>query len=181
MALPTRFTITWRKRPTSPRRASGTAGSTRYKSSSPLAWARRASGLRVSPRASRSRRGIGSRLSLPASILEKSRMSLRIARRESADDLTVCRYSNCSGFNCVSRASSVMPMIPFMGVRISWLMFARNSALRPAPPPPRDRRPAWLLPHARRRSRTSSPSAWLASISIVVRSATRCSSSCCES
>ena len=27
----------------------------------------------------------------------------------------------------MSSASSVMPMIPFMGVRISWLIFARNS------------------------------------------------------
>ena len=29
----------------------------------------------------------------------------------------------------VSRASSVMPMMPFIGVRISWLMLARNSLL----------------------------------------------------
>src|ERR1035441_7116187 len=29
----------------------------------------------------------------------------------------------------VSRASSVMPMMPFIGVRISWLMLASNSLL----------------------------------------------------
>ena len=28
--------------------------------------------------------------------------------------------------SAVSSTSSVMPMIPFIGVRISWLMFARN-------------------------------------------------------
>ena len=43
--------------------------------------------------------------------------------------LTISRYSRCSESACVSRASSVMPMMPFMGVRISWLMLARNSLL----------------------------------------------------
>ena len=37
------------------------------------------------------------------------------------------KYSCCSGVSSVSRARSVMPMIPFIGVRISWLMLARNS------------------------------------------------------
>src|SRR5581483_8797806 len=42
---------------------------------------------------------------------------------------TELRYSFCSRVNSVSSASSVMPMMPFMGVRISWLMLARNSLL----------------------------------------------------
>ncbi len=46
---------------------------------------------------------------------------------ESAEVFTRARYSRCRGVSSVSRASSVMPMIPFMGVRISWLMLARNS------------------------------------------------------
>src|SRR2546428_6239934 len=37
------------------------------------------------------------------------------------------RYSRCSRVRSVSRASSVMPRMPFMGVRISWLM---NGILR---------------------------------------------------
>ena len=37
--------------------------------------------------------------------------------------------SRCSGVSEVSSRSSVMPMTPFMGVRISWLMLARNSLL----------------------------------------------------
>jgi hypothetical protein len=34
--------------------------------------------------------------SLPASIFEKSRMSLMMVSRDSAEDLTICRYSRCS-------------------------------------------------------------------------------------
>ena len=33
----------------------------------------------------------------------------------------------------MSRANSVMPMIPFIGVRISWLILARNSLLARLP------------------------------------------------
>ena len=36
---------------------------------------------------------------------------------------------DCSGERFVSSSSSVMPITPFMGVRISWLMVARNSPL----------------------------------------------------
>ncbi len=39
------------------------------------------------------------------------------------------RYSRCWQVSPVSSASSVMPMMPFIGVRISWLMLARNSLL----------------------------------------------------
>ena len=85
--------------------------------------------MTVSPSESRRSNGIGSSSSLPASILEKSKMSLIKVSSESADDFTRVRYSCCSGSKSVSRASSVMPMMPFMGVRISWLMFARNSDL----------------------------------------------------
>ena len=48
---------------------------------------------------------------------------------ESAEICTISRYSRCSGDSSVSSASSVMPMTPFIGVRISWLMLARNSLL----------------------------------------------------
>ena len=97
IALPTRLTRTWRSRPASPTSASGTSGATRQASSSPLEWARRARVCRVSSSASRREKGIGSRLSLPASILEKSRMSLMTVRSESAELLTRPRYSRCRG------------------------------------------------------------------------------------
>ena len=38
-------------------------------------------------------------------------------------------YSRCSGINGVSHSKSAMPMIAFIGVRISWLMRARKSLL----------------------------------------------------
>lgn len=49
--------------------------------------------------------------------------------RESADVFMASLYSRCSRDKGVSKASSVIPYIPFMGVRISWLMLARNSLL----------------------------------------------------
>ena len=64
-----------------------------------------------------------------ASILEKSRMSLRMVMRDSAEARAAVRKSRCSAVRVVSRASSIMPTIPFMGVRISWLILARNSLL----------------------------------------------------
>ena len=42
---------------------------------------------------------------------------------------TVSAYSRCSGVSGVSSSSPVMPMTPFIGVRISWLIVARNSLL----------------------------------------------------
>ena len=56
-------------------------------------------------------------------------MSLMTVSSASADDLTIRRYSRCSDVSSVSSTRSVMPMTPFIGVRISWLMFARNSLL----------------------------------------------------
>ena len=73
---------------------------------------------------------IASSSSLPASILEKSRMSLRIASSDSADRWTMVEILALlrPSAACPGR-SSVMPMMPFIGVRISWLMLARNSLL----------------------------------------------------
>ena len=51
----------------------------------------------MSPIASRGLKSIGSRSNFPASILETSRMSLMTVNSASADDLTIRRYSRCSG------------------------------------------------------------------------------------
>ena len=72
-------------------------------------------------------KGTGSSSSLRDSIFEKSRMSFRMESSDSADIFTVSRHSRVSGCRLVSSASSVIPMMPFIGVRISWLMLARNS------------------------------------------------------
>ena len=40
---------------------------------------------------------------------------------------TIPGYSRCCAAHVVSSVSSVIPMMPFIGVLISWLMLARNS------------------------------------------------------
>ena len=54
-------------------------------------------------------------------------MSSITFNRASAEVFASFRYSDCSGSRSVSRVSSTIPITPFIGVRISWLMFARNS------------------------------------------------------
>ena len=54
-------------------------------------------------------------------------MSLMIARSPSPDRRMVSAYSRCIPVSSVSSSSPVMPITPFIGVRISWLMVARNS------------------------------------------------------
>ena len=57
-------------------------------------------------------------------------MSLITVSSESAELLHQSRGTRAArASSSVSRASSVMPRMPFMGVRISWLMLARNSLL----------------------------------------------------
>ena len=56
-------------------------------------------------------------------------MSLITRSSASAEDLTMPRYSRCSSSSGVSSSSSVVPITPFIGVRISWLMLARKSDL----------------------------------------------------
>ena len=41
----------------------------------------------------------------------------------------ICTYLSCSGVSEVFASRSAMPMIAFIGVRISWLMLARKSDL----------------------------------------------------
>ena len=129
IALFTRFSKIWRMRTGSPMSPSGTSGSMSQASSRPFSCARKASERSDSSTVSGKLKGIGSRSNLPASIFEKSRMSLMTVRSASPDTLTVLTYSRCSASRFVSSRSSVMPMTPFIGVRISWLIDARNSLL----------------------------------------------------
>ena len=64
------------------------------------------------------------------SIFEKSRMSLRMPSSDSADRVHRLEIVALRRRSARYRARArVMPMTPFIGVRISWLMFARNSLL----------------------------------------------------
>ena len=84
----------------------------------------------------RSENGSDARSTLPASIFEKSRMSLMIVSRASPDVRIVSAKSRCSASSSVSRSRPLIPMTAFIGVRISWLIAARNALF------------AWLAPSA---------------------------------
>ena len=91
IALLTRLESTWRSRCGSPTSESGTAGRTSTSSSQRFSCARRAKGFSVSSSIWRTEKSIDSMCSLPASIFEKSRTSLRITSSISAERCTVCR------------------------------------------------------------------------------------------
>ena len=129
MPLPIRFPSTWRTRTGSPTIAAGMAESRSQRSSIPFSSAFSDIVLSRSFTMAASENGIASSSSRRDSIFEKSRMSLRIESSDSPDDRTVVRQSRCSAVSAVSSTSPVIPRMPFMGVRISWLMFARNSLL----------------------------------------------------
>ena len=162
MELPSRLVRIWRSLPGSPRTTTGRSWWMRHAISTPLDWARSASRSATSSIAVRRTKSIVSRCILPDSTFEKSRMSLMMVSSESADLNTSSAYSRCSVVSSVSRRSSVMPTTPFIGVRISWLMFARNSLL------------AWLALSAASLARCISCSACLRVVmSIKVPSMTR--------
>ena len=67
--------------------------------------------------------------SLPDSIFEKSRTSPSTLSSASPLVRMTSAHSRCSGLSGESSRRPVMPMTPFIGVRISWLIAARNSDL----------------------------------------------------
>ena len=78
---------------------------------------------------SRRSKGCASMSMRPASIFEKSRMSLMIVSSASPLSRMVLAKSRCSSFSGVSSSSPLMPMTAFIGVRISWLIVARKALL----------------------------------------------------
>ena len=95
----------------------------------PLACARGASSSTVSSTRETSANGRASSSSLPASILEKSRISPISDSSVSPEVLAALAYVSCSGVNSVSSSRSAMPRMPLSGVRISWLTVARKRDL----------------------------------------------------
>ncbi len=128
-ALPSRLSSIWRQRDGSSRICPGRSAGTSHTSSSPLACADGATTSMASCSASRGSKSTASSVSLPASIFEKSRMSLMIVTRLSADRWICSAYSRCSEASGVSSSRLTVPMTPFIGVRISWLTVARKALL----------------------------------------------------
>ncbi len=126
-AFETRLTRTWRSRVGSPRTAVGKPGAQWARSSRSLAWALSPRSATTSSTSSGSSKSTCSSSILPASTFEKSRMPLMIAKSPSAAFRTPVAYSRCSPSRPVSRSRPVRPITAFIGVRISWLIEARNS------------------------------------------------------
>jgi hypothetical protein len=76
-----------------------------------------------------SEKPVRSSSSCEASTFERSRMSLMRLSRLSPARRKICTYLSCSADSGVLASRSAMPMIAFIGVRISWLMLARKSDL----------------------------------------------------
>ena len=129
IALPSRLRQIWRIRPGSPRSPVGTSGSISSRSARPLSRARGATMAITRSRTVLRSKSMLSSSSRPASIRDRSRMSLMIVSRDSAESSTAAPNSRCSSDSGVSSSSRVMPMTPFIGSRISWLMVAKNSDL----------------------------------------------------
>ena len=61
------------------------------------------------------------------SIFENLNRSFTSLKSPSVDSCMSERYSRCSSSRSVSESRLRIPTIPFMGVLISWFIFARNS------------------------------------------------------
>ena len=126
-ALPTRLATTCRSRNGSPRSIMGAScGMNCRASSRPLAAAGCANMASASSTASTRLKSVDSSARWPDSIFEKSRMSLITPNRWRPEACTASAQARWCGCRGLSISSSFMPSTPFMGVRISWLMVARN-------------------------------------------------------
>ncbi len=124
-ALPSKLLKTWRKRTGSPRATMGSLGKAQSNSTS-LRWALSANRVATSSTRARNSKSTISSSSLPASILEKSKTSLMILSRLTPDCWMTSAKRRCLAGNSVPNRRSAIPRMPFIGVRISWLMLARN-------------------------------------------------------
>ncbi len=171
MALPTKLISICRSRIGSPRHAHGHVefdGAGEFQHSWHARARRRSRSFPPPLRAIGNRRAPAR--SLPASTFEKSRMSLMMCSSASAEREMVSERWRCRGVRSVVCSTSDMPMTPFIGVRISWLMRARNSLF------------ALLARSAASLARLASPIASfrsrLALPRLIVRSSTCCSRNC---
>jgi hypothetical protein len=117
-----------------PRRVAAQPGGTASQSTStasPLV-ARRSPMIEATLSSTRSQWKVGAfQLQRPASILDRSRMSLMIASRWRPAASILSSRVGLFRRGAPRRRMWVRPMMAFIGVRISWLMLARKAALGP--------------------------------------------------
>ena len=119
IALPSKLSSTCRSRVGSPTRSAGTFGAISHTRASPFSRARPATISVTFSRWSFNEKPVRSNSSCEASTLERSRMSLMRFSRLSPARRKICTYLSCSGSRGVFASRSAMPMIAFIGVRIS--------------------------------------------------------------
>ncbi len=127
--LPTRLASTWRIRCSSPMTRVSVPGWATHSIRTSLASADCANSATVSSATSSSENGRFSSAMRPASMREKSRISLMISSSDLPEISIVCAKRRCESSSLLASNSSVMPSTPFIGVRISWLIVARKRVL----------------------------------------------------
>ena len=128
-ALATRFVTTWRMRWASPMTRRDTLSLHSISSRSPFSWAIRPSASTASSTVRARSIGAGWMRRRPASILAKSSRSSTSASRASPERWIMETISCPSASRSELESSAAPPMMLLSGVRISWLMLARNSLL----------------------------------------------------
>ena len=132
-ALPIRLSAICRTRVGSPRMKRGSSGSMSSRTSTPFSTARSTIESTVPSSSATASKSTLSNSRCPASIFEKSRMSLISASSASPLERAISANSRCWTSRCVSSSRPVMPITPLRGVRISWLMVARKALLARLP------------------------------------------------
>ena len=125
-ALETRLPRIWRSRPGSPRQPPFAPGMVRITNSRPFSVAEGAKRSCTGDRAASRSKSSSDRVRRPASILDRSRTSLRMLSSRPPDWRTTSRRFLCSTGRSPMAMISAMVRTPFRGVRISWLILARN-------------------------------------------------------
>ena len=126
-ALPARFRSTCRRRTGSQVWAGAISGSTDHSSVSPFCLAASAKVIATLRTTSGTEAAVRCRLRCPASTLEMSSTSFRMRSSDCDEALITPSISRCSQLVVPISSSSAMPRMAFIGVRISWLIAARNA------------------------------------------------------
>src|SRR5476649_1832490 len=161
-ALESRLLTICRTRVGSPSTIAGKSGAIRQVSST-LAAAFCDSRLAVSSISTPRSNGMRSSSSWPASNFDRSRMSLSSSTRTLPESWAIDSCWRCSTFSGPSSDSASIPSRPLSGVRISWLMLARNAER------------AWAMSRAVLRAICSSSLDWLRRVLLALSSRVRAS------
>ncbi len=125
-ALDIRFSSICRIRAASPSHTPLALSETVMSSATPLAEAESLKVARALRASSSTSKPAWLSSSRPASIFEKSSTSFRISSSDSPESRTVRSRSRNTGSMASSSMAWTIPRTPLRGVRISWLMLARN-------------------------------------------------------